>query len=332
MNVRKCAAVLLCVLIQCTLSTVCARQENPEKQKPAIDWQKGPLKASLNGVAEVTVPEGFLFTDRKGAQKLLELTENIPNGKEVGAIVPEQKGTDDGVWFVIFEFHEVGFVKDDEKEKIDAGAILKSIQEGTEENNESRKEKGWPEFHVVGWEKPPYYDQRTNNLTWAIQGRDDRGGSSVNHSIRILGRRGTMNVDLVLAPKEYASVLPAFNSLIGTFQFQQGSRYADFVKGDKVAEYGLTALIAGGAGALAVKTGFLMKMWKFILMLILALKKALIVIVVGIGAAIKKLWNKIFGRSEEVPHTDSSDTPSMPSNDQEEAEKPTEIEVGPKIE
>ena len=89
MNVRKCAAVLLCVLIQCTLSTVCASQENPEKQKPAIDWQKGPLKASLNGVAEVTVPEGFLFTDRKGAQKLLELTENIPNGKEVGAIEVE---------------------------------------------------------------------------------------------------------------------------------------------------------------------------------------------------------------------------------------------------
>ena len=312
---------------------VCSATENRNDQKPAIDWQKGPLKASLGGLADVDIPAGFLFTDRKGAQKLLELTQNIPNGKEVGAIIPVTRREDEKIWFVIFEFNEVGFVKDDEKGKIDADGLLKSIQEGTEESNEVRKEKGWAAFHVLGWQSAPFYDQRTNNLTWAVRGRDEKGYTSVNHSVRILGRRGTMNVDLVLDPDEYATVLPAFNNLMKAFQFQQGRRYADFVKGDKVAEYGLTALIAGGAGALAVKTGLFMKMWKFIFAAVLALKKALIAVFVAFFAAIKKLWSKIRGRKEQQTQpADAADNFSNTTTEQ--AADPTlePAEVEPKLE
>jgi len=314
----------------CLFTFVCSATENQTDQKPAIDWQKGPLKASLGGLADINIPAGFLFTDRKGTQKLLELTQNIPNGKEVGAIIPVTRGEDQKIWFVIFEFNEVGFVRDDEKGKIDADGLLKSIQEGTEEGNEVRKEKGWPAFHVLGWQSSPFYDQRTNNLTWAIRGQDEKGGKSVNHSVRILGRRGTMNVDLVLDPDEYANVLPAFSNLMNTFEFQQGSKYADFVKGDKVAEYGLTALIAGGAGALAVKTGLFMKMWKFIIAIVIALKKALIAIFVGLGAAIKKLWNKIRGNKEEVPQTGDNQL-SLP-REQTGGPEPDNVVVEPKIE
>lgn len=329
MNSRRLTATLTHLAFLFVSLILCTAQEN---QKPVIDWQKGPLKADLSGLAEIQVPKGFLFTDRKGAQKLLELTQNIPSGKEVGAIVPQVEGDNSKIWFVIFEFNEIGFVKDDEKGKIDQDALLKSIQEGTEESNEARKEKGWDAFHVVGWENPPFYDQRTNNLTWSIRGRDDKGGASVNHSIRILGRHGTMNVDMVLGPEEYATALSAFNDLMGSFEFRQGTRYADYIKGDKVAEYGLTALIAGGAGALAVKTGFFMKMWKVVLAVVLALKKLLIAIFVGLGAAIKKLWSKIRGRREEEapmeqqPGDNYSITP--PSAQMESGN--SQIEVGPK--
>ena len=268
-----------------------------EDDKPAIDWQKGPIKADLGSMAEIQIPKGFLFTDKRGAQKLLELTQNIPNGNEVGALIPDTK-KGEKVWFVIFEFHELGFVKDDEKSSIDADALLKSIQEATEDSNQERKDKGWPVFHVGGWEQRPFYDQHTHNLTWAIRGHDDAGSDSVNHSIRILGRRGTIDVDLVLDPQQYTTVVPEFNNLMTSFQFRQGSRYADFVKGDKVATYGLTALIAGGAGAVAVKTGILMKLWKFIVVAVLALKKAIIVVFAALAAAIKKLWNKIRGKQE----------------------------------
>jgi len=267
-------------------------------QEPAINWIDGPTTADLGGIAKLEVPKGFMFADKKGTQKLLELTQNIPTGYELGAIVPDVADDKDR-WFVIFEFHEVGFVKDDEKSKLDSAALLKSMQEGTEEANEVREEKGWPAFHVRGWAHEPFYDDTTNNLTWAIRGSGDSGGESINHSIRILGRRGTMNVDLVLGPDEYETIVPEFNDLMASFEFHNGSRYGDFVSGDKVAAYGLTALVAGGVGAAAVKTGLLMKLWKFIVVIALALKKAIIlVIVAGIGGA-KKLWSWMRGRKQE---------------------------------
>ena len=269
--------------------------------------------ANLGDVAKLSVPKGFLFTGKQGTQKLLELTQNIPTGAEVGAIVPQRKG-DEAIWFVTFEFHEVGFINDNEKDKMDADALFKSIQDGTEENNKMRAEKGWPAFHVVSWQRQPFYDQETNNLTWAVLGRDEKGMESVNHSIRILGRHGTMNVDLVMSPEQYSEVLPEFNKLVAGFSYHEGHRYADYVSGDKVAGYGLTALIAGGAGAVAVKTGILMKMWKFIVTIFIAAWKAILAVAVAVLAWLKKMFNRITGRKqEEVP-------PSLTTTQEERAE------------
>jgi uncharacterized membrane-anchored protein len=251
---------------------------------PEIDWEAGPTVGDLGGIAEIRVPEGYLFTGKEGTQKLLELTNNIPNGEEVGAIVPEGEGDEDQ-WFIIFEFSDTGYIKDDDKDELDAAALLESIQAGTEEQNELRKEKGWELFHVVGWEKPPYYDSKTNNLTWAIRGRSDGGGDTVNHSTRLLGRRGTMKVDLVVSPEQMASAGPRFDNLLAEFSYLQGHRYSEYITGDKVASYGLTALVAGGAGAAAVKTGLLKKFWKLI-----------VAGAISLGIAAKRLWTRFSGR------------------------------------
>src|SRR5262245_24686763 len=78
------------------------RAASPE-DKPPIAWQKGPLTAPLGDLAEIDVPEGFLFADKQGATKLLELTHNLVGGNEVGALVPAGSGPEDS-WFVVFEF------------------------------------------------------------------------------------------------------------------------------------------------------------------------------------------------------------------------------------
>ena len=267
-------AVLLC------LSTAAFTQE--QQQQPVIEWEEGPTVGKLGSIAEISVPEGYRFAGRKGAQKFLELTHNIPSGDELGVIIPAGE-SDQDMWFVIFEFQEVGYVKDDEKDKIDADALLASIKRGTEEANKMRAEKGWQPFHVLGWEKPPFYNDTTHNLTWAIRGRGT--GEAVNYSTRVLGRRGTMNIDLVLPPEQLATVVPKFDELLTTVSYVEGNRYADFVKGDKVAAYGLTALIAGGAGAAAIKSGALGKLWKVI-----------VAGVVALLAGIKKIIAAITGR------------------------------------
>ena len=78
----------------------------------------------------------------------------------------------------------------------------------------------------------------------------------VNYNTRLLGRRGVMTVSLVVDPNQVAATVPAFNDLLKSYSFNSGQGYAEFRAGDKIAKYGLTALVAGGAGAVAAKNRF----------------------------------------------------------------------------
>jgi uncharacterized membrane-anchored protein len=74
--------------------------------------------------------------------------------------------------------------------------------------------------------------------------------------------------------------------LIQVAEFNEGYRYGEFnKKTDRMAEYGLAALIAAGVGA---KLGLFAKFGA----LLLAFKKFIILGFVAIGAFIKKLFGK----------------------------------------
>src|SRR2546427_203221 len=228
------------VAVLLSLGTYCHAQ-----QDSGIQWEHGPVIGKLGGIAQMKVPEGYRFSGKAGAEKILELTKNPTNGNELGVLIPEVK-EETGFWFVIFEFGDIGYVKDDEKDKLDADGILAGIRKGTEASNKIRQQKGWPAFHVTGWSRPPFYNPRTNNLTWAVRGYSEQARQqqeeAVNYSVRTLGRRGTMNIDPVLAPPLVDKVGPEFESLMDGFSFQPGHTYAEFRAGDKIAAYGLTAL------------------------------------------------------------------------------------------
>jgi uncharacterized membrane-anchored protein len=67
-------------------------------------------------------------------------------------------------------------------------------------------------------------------------------------------------------------------------EFNQGHRYADFnSSSDKVAAYGLAALVAGGVAA---KMGLFAKLG----VLLLSLKKFLVLLLAGAAALIGKLF------------------------------------------
>jgi uncharacterized membrane-anchored protein len=113
----------------------------------------------------------------------------------------------------------------------------------------------------------------------------------INYNTRILGRRGVMEVKLVVGSEELEANLPAYKQLLGTFDYIGGERYAEYKPGDKLAKYGLTALVAGGAVAVAAKTGLLTT----ILLLFKKAWKLLIIGLVAVGSFFKRL---IFGRSD----------------------------------
>src|SRR5216683_992934 len=115
-------------------------QEQDPAPKVKIDWQDGPTIGKLGDLAEIKVPEGYRFAGADGTRKFLELTQNPPSGAELGVLIPARKENEESgeFWFVIFEFHEIGYVKDDDRDKLDADALLKELQTNTEEGNKER--------------------------------------------------------------------------------------------------------------------------------------------------------------------------------------------------
>jgi uncharacterized membrane-anchored protein len=239
-----------------------SQQEQDSPLRKALNeakWVRGPSTAPLEKTAEIRLPENYVAANGDDTRRIMEGMHNLPSGMEVGMVFPG--GLD---WFVVFEYDEMGYVKDDEKQSLDANAMLESIRRGTEEGNKERAKRGWPAMRIVGWEQPPRYDDQTHNLTWAIRG-ESQGGQVVNYNTRLLGRKGVMRVTLVTDPERLPTVLPDFRSLISGYSFVKGSRYAEWVPGDKVAQIGLTALVTGGAAAVAVKSGLLKYLWKILL-------------------------------------------------------------------
>jgi uncharacterized membrane-anchored protein len=253
--------------------------QSTAEQVRALDWKIGPTSAQLGSMAQFDIPEGFQFVGKPDAGRFMELIENPSDGSELGVLLNSDAG-----WFVVFEFSDDGYIKDDDRD-FDADGMMSSIKRGTEAANKIRRERGWSTMNIVGWHQRPFYDPATNNLTWSIKGASDDNGETINHSTRLLGRRGVMKVALVASPEEIDAALPEFTGVMSTFSYTPGNRYSEFTRGDKIAEYGLAGLIAGGAGVALVKTGVLQKFGKLIA-----------VGVVALLAAIKKLFTGATGR------------------------------------
>lgn len=257
-----------------------------ERQKQllqSIHWENGPTEAKIGSVASIKVPAGYQFTNATGARAYLELLGNPPDSESLGALKPVDSEDD---WLVVFSYSDVGYVKDDEKDKIDSKAILESIKAGTEEANKQRARMGTAPLEVVGWETPPFYNSQTQRLSWAVRARSE-GRFIINYNTRILGRGGVMSANLIVDPEDLPKTLPIFDKLLTGYAYVPGQKYSEFRSGDKVAEYGLTALMVGGGLAVAAKTGLLAK-----------LLKPLLVVGAVIVGAIAKFYRAIFGRKK----------------------------------
>src|SRR6185436_130803 len=243
MTTIRAAALAACLAAAPTLAA--------EQQGKPLEWVKGLGKAAIGSWAEITVPSGYQFTGKEGTESLMKSMGNLTTGREAGFLAPESVFDDKAkhTWFVVFEFNPIGYVKDDEKNSIDAPKLLAQMQEGNKRSNEVRVKEGLPELELTGWAVPPHYDQETNNLEWGLMLKSKSGHRSVNYEVRLLGRSGVMETTLVLAPDDLEFALPKFRGLLKEYAFKSGQKYAEYRQGDQIAKYGLTALIAGGAVA-----------------------------------------------------------------------------------
>jgi uncharacterized membrane-anchored protein len=267
---------------------------DPDKPKPEI----GPKQIDLGDDLVLDLPADMGYFNRADAKKLMEKMGNPPDDSLRGLVFKR-----DADWLISIEYTGEGYVKDDDAAELKPDEILSSIKEGTEEANKYRKEKGVPPIHADSWSEPPRYDRALHHLVWGIRGKDDDGTiSTINFYTRALGRRGYVALNLMDDPKTIEASKVDGLAVLRATTFKPGSRYEDFDKSkDKVAEYGLAALVLGGAGAAALKLGLGGKL----LALIIAGKKVIVLFFVAIGAWFKKL----FGHRRRQPEPPAAGPP-----------------------
>jgi uncharacterized membrane-anchored protein len=270
---------LIWLLLTCPLLAWGQTETGPQAELRKLAWQVGPTEGRIAEKAVIKVPEGYVFLDSLNTRRFLELAGNPPRDGHF-LFAPRSLS-----WFAVFSFDPTGYVKDDEK--IDPDDLLRRLKESDEPSNEERKRLGMPALYTDGWQVPPHYDPDTKRLEWGMRLRTEGGQYTINYTSRLLGRSGVMSAVLVADLQALSKDTQQFKAALTGFSYMPGEKYSEFKAGDKVAEYGLAALVLGGAAAAAAKTGILKTLGKFIWIALLA--------VVGIISA---LWRRFTRRGK----------------------------------
>ena len=271
-----------------------ASEPSPE-QKLADSLQKRTGTVTLpGGKARIAVEYGFAFLDAADTTTLLtKLWGNPPDQASgvLGAIVPADVSViADGSWAAIITYEDDGHVADDDAKSINYDDLLKEMREGEDEDNAERKKQGFDTVSMVGWAQQPKYDAAEHKLYWAKHLLFSGEHHTLNYAIRVLGRTGVLQVNVVGGMDQLAAINAKIPGMLSMVSFTEGNRYADYNSStDKLAEYGLAGLIAGGVAA---KAG----LFKGLLALLAASWKIVAVGVVAVGAALRSFIARLFGR------------------------------------
>jgi len=292
----KLPAVVTLLLAAVSLSIVPSYGQNRPKTKEeaealaaTLKFQRGEVVLK-DGLATLKVPDGLEFLNGHEAQTVLvKLWGNPPMPDPLGLLMPANTNPlSPESWAVIITYEEEGYVKDKDAEKIDYADLLKKMQKDTRDANKEREKQGYSTIELVGWAAPPHYDKALHKLYWAKQLKFDGGNEdTLNYNIRFLGRRGVLVLNAVAAMPQLPEIEGNAPKILAALDFNPGHRYADFSEaaGDKVASYGIAALVAGGVAA---KLGLFKGLW----VLLLGAKKFVIMGVVALGALLRKLFGK----------------------------------------
>jgi len=248
----------------------------------------GPSDVTLANQAVLHLPAGKVFIPQPQAAKLMRAMGNPGDYSDLlGLVFPE--GGEDG-WFAVLRFEGAGYIKDDDAKDWNADDLLKSYREGTEASNKERAKMGVPELEIVGWAEKPAYAADSHRLVWAMSSRSKNAPAEeeqgVNYNTYALGREGYLSLNLVTDLKDLGAHKEQARELLGAMEFNDGKRYADFNSStDKVAEYGLAALVLGVG---AKKLGFFAVIFAFLA----KFAKLAILAVLGFGGALLKLFKR----------------------------------------
>lgn len=237
-------------------------------------------------LAKIQVPQGFKYLNPKDSETVLtDLWGNPPSegeNRSLGMLFPEKDHPmTDSSFAINITYSEEGYVDDEDADDIDYDELLETMQADTKASNEYREELGYGPIELVGWASTPFYDAANKKLHWAKEIKfGDSEENTLNYNIRVLGRKGFLQLNVISEMFMLDEVKQQIDPILDAVNFEEGNRYADFDPDvDKVAAYGIGALIAGKvmakAGLFAKLGIFLAKGWKIIALAVVGLFAAL---------------------------------------------------------
>jgi uncharacterized membrane-anchored protein len=234
-----------------------------------LPWSRmGTYNLPLSG-STLALPQGYVATFGTDAQHAYKLLGNPAERSGMEALVIGGKDADQ---IMIFESFQTGYVTLDDWSQVDPAALLAEIDRNTERENQERRQQGVPELHVKGWLQPPTLDRNTATTYWTIAA-EETTGTSVNSVALRLGRNGFEKLTWITLKDKYLATGNRLDEMLRAQSFGPGTAYADHVSTDKMAEYGIAALVATVLGAKAVKAGA----------------------AAGLGVALAKFFPAVFG-------------------------------------
>lgn len=247
--------------------------------------KQGPANIALKDQATLKLPEGYVFIPQPEADQLLQAMGNGADPQRIGIIVQDGNNA-----FVVVRYYDSGYVKDEEAKDWKSDELLNGLKEGTEEGNKERAQLGIPPIEIVGWVDAPAYDSATHRLVWSIESREKNSltdeARGINYNTYVLGREGYLSLNLVTSKNAVGKDKDIAATLLKATSFNDGKTYADFnASTDKVAEYGIAALVAGAA---AKKLGF----FALIAAFFAKFAKVIGIAAVGVFVALRSLLKK----------------------------------------
>ena len=258
-----------------------------EATGPELKYQTGDITLP-NKIAALHLGSRYRYLDSAETEKLLLAWGNPEGSGTEGAIVPvDVDPFEDGGWAVILTYKDDGHIDDSDAAKFDYDDMLKDMRSDEDDVNDARKKANYATMHLVGWAEKPHYDSSAKKLYWAKEiDFSDSPKHTLNYDVRVLGREGVLSMNAVASMDQLAQIRDDMKPLIEVAEFTPGNRYAEFnSKTDKLAEYGLGALIVGGVAA---KLGLFGKL----LAIIIAAKKVIIAGVIALGGFLARIFGK----------------------------------------
>ena len=175
-----------------SLQSLLSQMSRLDSLEKTFEYKTGKIPLGA-GIAMIDVPENFKFLGPEQAKFVIEEVWGNPpmNEAPLGLLMPANTdATAYGSYAFVVTYSGMGYVKDEDADKIDYDDLLKDLKKGSEEENKERTKLGISTMDLVGWASKPYYDKEKNVLHWAkeysVPGADV---NTLNYDIRLLGRK-----------------------------------------------------------------------------------------------------------------------------------------------